>query len=229
MLICITGPESSGKTALASYLAAALQVTAVEEFARGYLNRNKGRYTFEDLDAMALGQLNLVLAACDLVLVPGLDGFKIPKSTSHDAKGEKHTTGNNKNMISTGDRYQDRNHIAGDGATGDMSKETGKTNVVITDTFLLVILIWSLHKYGKVSDVVMKLYTENPPDFYLLCRPDLPWESDALRENEHDRERLFEMYLEHIRSSGIPYFVVEGIGENRLQSALQKIERLSRL
>lgn len=57
--IVLTGPESSGKTTLATALANALGTVCVPEFARAYLE-NLGRpYTREDLPDIARGQFEL--------------------------------------------------------------------------------------------------------------------------------------------------------------------------
>lgn len=55
-VICIIGPESTGKSELAKYLAEKLHTTWVPEFARVYLNEKPGKYTLEDLSKIAKGQ-----------------------------------------------------------------------------------------------------------------------------------------------------------------------------
>lgn len=57
--VLITGPESSGKTKLAQYLARQYQVPWVPEFARTYLNALERPYTREDLLVILNGQLRL--------------------------------------------------------------------------------------------------------------------------------------------------------------------------
>ena len=56
--VAITGPESTGKSTLASALASHYHTIWVPEFARDYLN-NLGRpYSFEDVEKIAFGQIN---------------------------------------------------------------------------------------------------------------------------------------------------------------------------
>ncbi len=172
---------------MTNYLASELQLTSVGEFARDYLSKVDGQYEFEDLEAIARGQLAMILDAGCWMRDAGCG------------------------MLDAGFGIRD---------------EEGAKRVVITDTFLLVILIWSMHKYGKVSDTVQELYAKYQPDFYLLCRPDLPWERDVLREHEQGREELFERYLERIEASGIPYFIVEGSGPARMQKALDRVAKM---
>jgi len=199
VLICITGPESSGKTTMSNFLAHALCAPLVPEFARGYLNDKAEEYTFDDLAVIAKGQLDLINEAL-------YDEVR--------ESGKKNTPGSKPRLFDNGtDRSvsEDRSH---------------KVAVVITDTMLLVVLIWSLHKYGKASAAVHKLYAGNRPDLYILCKPDIPWEYDRLRENEQGRYELYEKYLHLIKSSGVPYFEAEGLGQERMEKALQWIESL---
>lgn len=57
--VLITGPESSGKTKLAQYLARQFQAPWVPEFARTYLNTLDRQYEEEDLLVILNGQLRL--------------------------------------------------------------------------------------------------------------------------------------------------------------------------
>ncbi len=55
--VSITGPESTGKSKLAAWLAEVYQTTWVPEYARAYLEKNGPRYALEDVVAIARGQL----------------------------------------------------------------------------------------------------------------------------------------------------------------------------
>ena len=57
--IVIIGPESTGKSTLNKQLAAHYQTIACPEYARQYLNENGTAYSFDDLLAIAKGQLAL--------------------------------------------------------------------------------------------------------------------------------------------------------------------------
>ncbi len=54
--IAIVGPESTGKSSLASFLAQELNCEWVPEFAREYLKNFEGSYTSADIEAIGLGQ-----------------------------------------------------------------------------------------------------------------------------------------------------------------------------
>ena len=204
MLICVTGPECSGKTTLTQSLTHALGAVSVAEYAREYLSATDGRYTFEDLDVIAERQVDLVRDS----------GYGLRDRGCLDVDS---------------DDFNLKNSVDGLGDCKDTKlnrEDCHEEGIVITDTFILVFVIWSLHKYGKVSEKIKALYSGNQPDFYILCRPDLPWEQDPLRESSDEREALFESYLEHIRLSDIPFFIVEGLGPERLRKAIQRIESL---
>ena len=93
-------------------------------------------------------------------------------------------------------------------------------NVVISDTCLLTIRIWDEWKYGLSEPFIEEWIGLQEVDLYLLCSPDLGWESDDLRESENDLDELFEIYLENIIKTGIPYSIVEGVGQERNQEAI---------
>ena len=93
----------------------------------------------------------------------------------------------------------------------------------VADTDQQVLSIWWQEKYGPLPHRLSELYRKQGKRFYLLCFPDLPWQQDSLRENEHDRQRLFELYVRDLESRNLPYAVVKGIGEERTQLAVQAI------
>ncbi len=57
--IVILGPESTGKSTLCKQLAINYDSVWVPEYAREYLGKTKGKYTYEDLLVIAKGQLGL--------------------------------------------------------------------------------------------------------------------------------------------------------------------------
>ena len=99
-------------------------------------------------------------------------------------------------------------------------------NSQLLDTDLITIKIWSKYKYGScdkwILDEIEKQKSENR--FYLLCKPDIPWEAGPQRENPNDREELFEVYKKEIASLGHDYFVVKA--ETRTENSISKISPL---
>lgn len=148
--IAFTGPESSGKTTSAVWLAEYLACELIDEYARTYL-ANSSNYTLEDLNAIAAEQFRRI----------NLD----------------------KNMI--------------------------------VDSEMLVMKIWCEDKYKSCSENILNLYKQQKIDIYFLCKPDIPWSNDPLRENPHDRTRLFELYEAQLKASKVCYFVLDGPIESR--------------
>jgi nicotinamide riboside kinase len=97
---------------------------------------------------------------------------------------------------------------------------------LICDTEMTVLKIWSEVKYQHVSNAILKYYDEQQFDFYFLCRPDIPWEEDVLRENPYDRNELFERYKNELEGYKRDFSILEGSIENRVHYCAQKINQL---
>ena len=87
---------------------------------------------------------------------------------------------------------------------------------IISDTDLLTLLIWCEYKYDKCHSFIKESLTKNPPDFYLLCSPNIPWEFDSQRENPNNRVELFNIHLKKIMELGIDFEIIEGNSSKRL-------------
>ena len=103
--------------------------------------------------------------------------------------------------------------------------EVSTTENSVLDTDLLTLSIWWQDKYGPLPSVFQQAWTKQQPRFYLLCRPDLPWQPDPLRENPHDRDRLFDLYARALLQAQCDYAVCEGINEARLACTLEHVRR----
>ncbi len=71
--IVITGPESSGKTTLATQLSAIYNVSLIREYAREYLEHLSRPYTIDDVLLMAKEQLNEELKCENSLMVCDTD------------------------------------------------------------------------------------------------------------------------------------------------------------
>jgi len=99
---------------------------------------------------------------------------------------------------------------------------------MIFDTDILNIKIWSQEKFGRVDPEIERLVRVLKYDLRLLCRPDIPWVPDPLRENPHDRDRLFDVWEREMKAYGFPYVIIEGDPEERVQKAVDVVEALMR-
>ena len=64
-------------------------------------------------------------------------------------------------------------------------------------------------------------------DVFLLCDIDLPWQADEQRQNPNDRAELFEQFKQALEQLEANYSVVNGLGRERLERAIQIIGELS--
>lgn len=93
--------------------------------------------------------------------------------------------------------------------------------VLICDTNLLVVKVWSEYKYGQLAPWIAEHLGLKHYAWHLLCYPDLPWEDDPLREhpNPEQREELFAIYESALIEAQVPYTRIEGTHEARLRQS----------
>jgi len=91
------------------------------------------------------------------------------------------------------------------------------------DTELIVTKIWSEVKYRCCHEWILQKIRKNKYDLYLLCNIDLPWEDDPQREHPDKRQYLFDLYVKELNERTLPYFIISGIGKDRLNNAIRVI------
>lgn len=101
------------------------------------------------------------------------------------------------------------------------SELSEKSGPLVLDTDLITLEIWADEKFGEVPDMIYKNVRSRDYNFYFLCSPEIPWEEDPLRENPHDRHRLFEVYKEKLISLGKSFTILHGSPQQRLDKALE--------
>ncbi len=99
-------------------------------------------------------------------------------------------------------------------------------DLVICDTDLRVIRIWSQRKFGQCDPWIDKQIAENKADLYLLCKPDIPWVADDLRENPNDLEELYQAYKNDLEHDGQKFVEISGDGKARIDVAVRAISRV---
>jgi NadR type nicotinamide-nucleotide adenylyltransferase len=119
--------------------------------------------------------------------------------------------------------HQDLLSIAkGQWAAEKRASKSSKNGIVICDTSLIVMKIWSIFKYGKCDPWILKKIEQQNWDLFLLTHYDIPYEEDPLRENPSERHTLYQLYYEELTQLGVPYYVMSGSHEERCRQA-QKI------
>ncbi len=195
--IAIVGPESSGKTTLCESLATHYAAPYVEECARDFLEEQGGQYAEADLRTIASVQHDVAIMRLN-------DGWRRHQKV-YDF------------MVPEYDPYN----------TGPLPVvRIPEMPLMLHDTDMITILIWSQEKFGRVHPDIEQLVQTTHYDHWLLCRPDMPWEEDPLRENPHDRDRLFMIYERTLQELGRPYTIMEGPHEERMREAITIIDAL---
>ena len=104
--------------------------------------------------------------------------------------------------------------------------KASKNTLVISDTEMAVMIIWSQEKFKEVSPIIQYLWEAQDFDHLFLCAPDIPWEADKLRENPLDRERLFMLYEVVLENSKKPFTILKGTIEQRIIACKKQMELL---
>jgi NadR type nicotinamide-nucleotide adenylyltransferase len=96
------------------------------------------------------------------------------------------------------------------------------------DTDLYVIKIWSEFVFDRCDPWILDQIAVRHYDAYLLCKTDLPWEKDDLREYPDPaiRERLYLIYREALIQQSTPWEAIGGQGDQRIGAAIAAVQRL---
>lgn len=97
-------------------------------------------------------------------------------------------------------------------------------DLMICDTDLLTIKIWSEYKYGTCDEWIINQLEKSEADLYFLCGIDVPWTYDPQREHPEERKRLFGIYETELKKMGVPYMVLTGGEEERFYQASSQID-----
>ena len=115
-------------------------------------------------------------------------------------------------------------------ARGQLSREDAlvqKANrVLVCDTDLYVIKVWSNFKYGYCDPQIIESIASRKYDLYLLSYIDIPWVFDPLREHPDERGILFELYHEEMEKQHVPFQIVKGSREERRSLARMAVKNL---
>ena len=113
-------------------------------------------------------------------------------------------------------------------AKGQFSlQETAKEKrggFICMDTDLITIKIWSEFKYGSCDKWILDRILSNKNSLYILCKPDMKWEADPLRENPEQREELYQLYKNTLLDLKLNFIEIAGSKEERVRFLLDKIE-----
>lgn len=94
------------------------------------------------------------------------------------------------------------------------------------DTDMYVMKVWSEFVFNNCHSYILEEIAKRKYDMYLLCEPDLPWVKDELREypDHATRVKLFKMYRELMQNQSVPWGIVRGQDQERLNRAIQLVD-----
>ena len=96
---------------------------------------------------------------------------------------------------------------------------------IFLDTSLLVMKVWSEYKFGKCHPWIEEQWQKAHYDVILLCKPDIEWEFDPLRESPRFRDQLYQAYKKYLNESFKKHKVISGLGNPRLEKAISYVQK----
>lgn len=107
------------------------------------------------------------------------------------------------------------------------SRIAKQEGLLFLDTDMYVMKIWCEFVFGKCHRYILQQIVERKYDLYLLCKTDLPWVRDKLREypEPEKRERLYLMYKDLLINQDVPWVEISGNDEQRLKKAINAIDK----
>ena len=209
--IVIIGPESTGKSTLCEMLAQHYATEWCPEFAREWLLTNGRDYQFDDLLTIAKGQIALEEEYSEKVRKTGRREDR--KMGSEEGCSSITATTNT-------------NDATPDFRTSGLSDSSQQ--FLFLDTDMQVMKVWCEYVFGDCHTWILNRIAERPYDLYLLCKPDLPWVQDELREypDEKPRQELYHIYRDMLIQQHVPWVEISGGYEERLQKAVQAVDGL---
>ncbi|MBL7843924.1 MAG: ATP-binding protein [Cyclobacteriaceae bacterium] len=99
-------------------------------------------------------------------------------------------------------------------------------NILICDTDLTVIKVWSEFKYGNCDPKILSMMRVRSYALHLLTGIDVPWENDPQREHPDKREYFYGIYKKELQEQGANLVEIQGDRKTRINQAIQVIDRL---
>lgn len=116
-------------------------------------------------------------------------------------------------------------------AKGQLFREerigAGNPALLLCDTDLLTLKIWSEVKYGEADPWILEQVNQREYSHYFLCGVDIPWEYDPQREHPEQREELYRIYRAELLRLGKSFSELRGSVEERVAQAIGEIDARS--
>ena len=108
-----------------------------------------------------------------------------------------------------------------------LEEEKKNHEILLADTETIVCKIWVEYVFKHSNETIDEILKKQDFDLYLLCDIDLPWVYDPLRENPNieERKELFDIYKNTLTKMNVPFEIVSGDDEERVNNAINIINK----
>ena len=86
-------------------------------------------------------------------------------------------------------RYKDIEHIARTQFSQFHKINKDANEILFFDTGLIITKIWFDEVFGKIPVFLEGMIQNSVPDLFLLCKPDIDWVADSVRENGGEKRK----------------------------------------
>lgn len=90
-----------------------------------------------------------------------------------------------------------------------------KSELEIHDTSLIDIVVWSLYKYDRCDPKIEEMTKQLDFDLIFLATPEVPWTEDPLRENENNRQDLYDLFVMKLNELDKEYTILHSDKDER--------------
>lgn len=98
------------------------------------------------------------------------------------------------------------------------------SGIQICDTAMLEFKIWLADKFQYTDPFTEDSFDKLDKSYYLLCKPDIPFKEDPLREDPYRRIELFERYLAVLDDKKMLFTIIKGSLNHRMNTTMEIIE-----
>lgn len=119
---------------------------------------------------------------------------------------------------------EDLERIAGKQLEMEKAARVRASRLMFCDTTLVTLKIWAELEFQEIPPFIAGHLSKVHYDHYFITNNEIAWEEDPLRQNKHSRELLLQMNIDEVSKSGIPFTVISGREQERLQHACRIID-----
>lgn len=117
-------------------------------------------------------------------------------------------------------------HIAEEQQRRENEAASRANRLLICDTNAFATATWYERYSGKRHPQVDVIGNADKVDLYLIPTPEVPFMQDGVRDGEKIRGWMHDRFVELIEKSGVPYTLITGPWEGRIEQAITAIDAL---